>query len=158
MTKAGANSKKEYQDLPFFQGLTPAHQKRLAEFAHEVRFERDQVVFREGDASTSFYLVLSGRVALEVTAMGRALRVVTLDEGEEFGWSSLMPSQSKQLQARALDAVRALAFDGPKLRQACEDDPVFGYEIMKRLLSVVSERLQAMRVQLFDMYSPSRIR
>ncbi len=158
MTKSGAHLKKSYHDLPFFRGLLAGHQKRLSEFAQEVRFEREQIIFREGDASTSFYLVLTGRVALEVTALGRAVRIVTLEKGEEFGWSSMLPSQGKQLQARALESTVALAIDARKLRDACEADPVFGYEIMKRLLDIVSERLHAIRVQLYDVYAPAGTR
>ena len=40
----------------------------------EVQFARDQVIFREGDESSLFYLLLSGKVALEVTAPGRIVQ------------------------------------------------------------------------------------
>lgn len=139
----------------FVAGFQPAHIDRLAAMAHEVHFDRDQIIFREGDESSFFYLILSGKVALEVTALGRTLRVQTLREGEELGWSSVLPtSGGKQFQARALTTVRALAFDGARLREACEQDCAFGYALMRRLLQVVAGRLQAFRLQLLDIYSP----
>jgi len=143
-----------YRNLPFFKGLRYEHLEVLQTLAHEVRFDRDQIIFREGDESSFFYIILSGRVSLEVTALGRTLRVFTVSEGEEFGWSSMLPSHGKQFQARALDVLKALAFDGARLREACDEDPVFGYTFMKRLLGVVSERLHALRVQLLDVYNP----
>jgi CRP/FNR family transcriptional regulator, cyclic AMP receptor protein len=143
-----------HRNLPFFRGLRYEHLETLQTLAHEVRFDRDQIIFREGDESSFFYIILSGRVSLEVTALGRTLRVQTVGEGEEFGWSSMLPSQGKQFQARALDALKALAFDGARLREACDEDPVFGYALMKRLVGVVSERLGALRVQLLDLYAP----
>ena len=139
----------------FCDGLKPVYRSRLDELGREVRFERDQIIFREGDESPFFYVILSGRVSLEVTALGRALRVATLEDGDELGWSSLLPHRGKQFQARALEGVRAMALDGARLREACEHDPAFGYEVMKRLLGVVSERLEALRMQLFDMYAPT---
>ena len=139
----------------FVAGFQPAQIDRLAEIAHELHFDRDQIIFREGDESSFFYLILSGKVALEVTALGKTLRVQTLLEGEELGWSSVLPTAGgKQFQARALAAVRALAFDGARLREACEHDCTFGYVLMRRLLQVVARRLQAFRLQLLDMYSP----
>jgi CRP/FNR family cyclic AMP-dependent transcriptional regulator len=143
------------QNHPFVTGFRPQHLEKLAELAHEARFDRDRIIFREGDASSFFYLILSGKVALEVTALGRTVRVQTLGEGEELGWSSVLPSEGKHFQARALGSVKALVFDGARLREACEEDCSFGYALMRRLLAVVAERLQATRVQLLDLYSPS---
>jgi CRP-like cAMP-binding protein len=143
------------QKHPFVQGLPMKHIEKLAELGHEVKFERDRVIFREGDDSSLFYLVVSGKVALEVTALGRTLRVQTLGDGEELGWSSVLASESKHFQARALGTVRAVAFDGARLREACESDFSFGYALFKKLLHVVAERLEATRIQLLDMYSPA---
>lgn len=150
-----ASAEETRRDFSFFEDMEPSHKHRLKALGRDVRFDRDEVIFREGEESTAFYIILSGRVSLEVTALGRALRVITLDDGDGFGWSSLLPSQGKQFQARALDPVHALSFDGAGLRSACEKDPAFGYAIMKRLLILVSDRLSALRIQLFDMYSPA---
>lgn len=144
--------------LPFVKSFEPEQVEKLAALAHEGRFERDQIIFREGDASSFFYLIVSGKVALEVTALGRTLRVQTLGEGEALGWSSLLVSEGKHFQARALTAVRALVFDGARLREACESDPAFGYRLMRAVLEAVAQRLQAMRIQLLDLYSPSGTR
>ena len=62
--------------------------------------------------------------------------------------------RGKHFKARTLEPVRALSFDGGRLRQACEQDAAFGYALMRQLLTVVSERLQATRLQLLDVYAP----
>jgi len=143
---------------PFVKDFQPQHLERLAELAQEAHFDRDQIIFREHDASSFFYLIVSGKVALEVTALGRTLRVQTLDDGEELGWSSVLPSEGKHFQARALSSVRALVFDGARLREACDQDFSFGYALLRRLLAVVADRLQRTRIQLLDMYSPQGAR
>jgi hypothetical protein len=40
------------------------------------------------------------------------------------------------------------------LLDACREDKAFGFALMYRMLGVVSERLQATRLQVLDMYSP----
>ena len=101
---------------------------------------------------------LSGKVALEISAPGRIVRVQTLGEGDELGWSSLLAGDGKQFQARSLEPVRALVFDGTRLRQTCEGDPGFGYALMARIIKVVSRRLQATRLQLLDLYAPRGVK
>jgi CRP-like cAMP-binding protein len=142
------------QKHPFAQGLTPEHCATLASLARPASFAQGDMIFREGDERHEFFLLLSGRVALEMMAQGKPLRVHTLEGGDELGWSSVIVGRGKLFQARALEPVEALAFDGYALLERCRADTGFGYKIMHRLLGVVSERLQAARLQVLDMYSP----
>jgi CRP-like cAMP-binding protein len=141
------------QDHPFLTGMTEENLRVLASMAGEMSFRRDELIFRQHDESSLFYLLLEGRVALEVALPGRTLRIQTVGPGEELGWSSMLTPMKKQFQARSLDSVRALAFDGARLRAACDANCALGYDLMRRVLGVVAERLQNTRLQLIDMYS-----
>ncbi len=142
------------QHHPFVQGLTPEHCATLASLARPAKFAMDEIIFTEGDPKHEFFLLLNGRVALEMLVQGKALRVHNLEGGDELGWSAVIMGGGKRFQARALEPVEALAFDGYALLEKCRADTGFGYKIMHRLLGVVSERLQAARMQVLDMYSP----
>ncbi|HWK82510.1 MAG TPA: Crp/Fnr family transcriptional regulator [Caldimonas sp.] len=139
---------------PFVADFRPEHRARLAALAKQVHFDADQVIFREGDDYSVFYLLGQGMVALELEVPGHLLRVQTLYGGDVFDWSALLPHAGKHFQARALDAVTALAFEGEDLLASFKTDPEFGLAFMLRLMGVVSERLRATRLQLLDMYSP----
>ncbi len=142
------------QNHPFVRGMTPEHCATLASLARRVSFAPATVLFREGDEQHEFFLLLSGRVALEMKAQDRMLRVATVEGGDQVGWSAVIVGRGKHFQARALEPVEALAFDGYALLERCRTDTGFGYKIMHRLLGVVSDRLQAARLQVLDMYSP----
>lgn len=142
------------QRHPFIEEFPPAYVEKLVAMATRVRFERDQVIFREGDDCSEFYLIVSGLVALEIDALDHVLRVHTLAAGDELGWSALLMGQGKHFQARALERVEALALDGGELLAACKQDTAFGFAFMHRLLGVVAGRLQATRLQVLDMHSP----
>jgi CRP-like cAMP-binding protein len=137
--------------LPFVEEMEPHDIARLAAMAKEVGFEKDQVIFREGDTSKQFYIVLSGKVALEIMTHAGPSRLLTVEEGRELGWSFLLSRTRRHFRARALDRVRALVFDGAALQKACEEDPAFGYRLTKRVLRVVSDRLEALRLHVLDM-------
>jgi len=142
------------QQHPFSQGLTPEHCATLASLGSRVGYDRDDVIFAEGDQRHEFFFLLKGRVALEMLTQDRLLRVHTLEAGDELGWSSVLSGRGKFYQARALEPVEAIRFDGHELLEKCRSNNSFGYKIMHRLVGVVSERLQAARMQVLDMYSP----
>jgi CRP-like cAMP-binding protein len=139
---------------PFAREFQPQQIERLATQARTATFAAEQVIFREGDECNDFYLIVSGRVALEMVVGNRVLRIQTLGDGDEFGWSALITGRGKHFQARALTPLAALAFDGSQLLENCRRDPELGFSLMYRLLGIVAERLQATRLQLIDTYSP----
>lgn len=142
------------RDHSFCGGFWPEHVAKLAGLASEARFQPGELIFHEGDHSSLFYLLVSGNVALEVVSPGHPLRISTLVAGEVLGWSSLTGDTGKQFQARALEEVHAVAFDGARLRHACDSDFAFGFFLMRRVLAVMAERLHSIRVQLLDAYTP----
>src|SRR5205809_5333567 len=107
---------------PFVMEFDTRHVERLAALAKDIRFDRNHVIFREGDECSEFYLIVNGLVALEIAAPGHTFRVHTLFAGDELGWSALLMGSGKHFQARALERVEALAFEGADLLAACRDD------------------------------------
>lgn len=139
---------------PELAGLSPTQLERLGEMAREARFQAGDIIFREGDGRDDFYLIVSGAVALEIRAANHTIRIETLMNGEELGWSSALPDSKKYFQARALKTVHALAFEGEHLREYCDEDPDFGFKFTRWMLDVVAQRLQATQLQLLDLYGP----
>ena len=76
----------------------------------------------------------------------------TLDAGDVFGWSSLMPPYRWTFDAIAYEDTRALVIDGPGLRKALESDHDLGYEVLKRFNTVFAERLKAARLQMLNLF------
>jgi CRP/FNR family transcriptional regulator, cyclic AMP receptor protein len=139
-------------DHGLLKDLDPRYAHKLAGLALEAHFSPEQVIFKEKDTAGFFYLLLSGSVALEIVGPARRIEIETLHGGDGMGWSALLSDEPKHLQARALTDVRALAFEGKGLREAFENDPRFGYALMKRLLAIAVERLDATGSQLINRY------
>ena len=139
--------------VPVFEGLSPEELQLLAGCASNVHFDQGAVLFREGDAADTFYLIRHGSVALEMFVPARGPAIIeTLEAGEVVGWSWLFPPYRWHFDARALTPIRATAFDGACLRGKCEDDPRLGYALMARFAQVLIERLQWTRLRLLDLY------
>lgn len=140
-------------ESPIFEGLAQEQLELIAACAHNVGFMQGERLFREGAPADAFYLVRKGRVSLSTHVPGRGAVVIeTLDPGEIAGWSWLFPPYVWHFDARAVDEVRAVAFDGACLRGKCETDHDLGYDLMTRFASVMIDRLQHTRLRLLDVY------
>ncbi len=144
---------------PTFAGLAPGQLALIAGCASNERFAAGDYLFREGAPAERFFLIRSGAVALEVHAPGRGAVVIeTLHPGEVAGWSWLFEPYRWQLDGRASELVAAVAFDGVCLRGKCEVDHELGYQLMRRFAASLTERLQATRLQLLDVYGHAQPR
>lgn len=140
------------QEYPLLADLKPEYLMKLFEIAEERSFGANEIIFGEGAQSRSLFVIASGNVALEIFTAGKKILVQTLGAGDATGWSALTETAKTHFQARALSPVRAIAFDSDQLLVAFEYDHSLGYEMMKRLLKLVTERLDNTRMQLIDMY------
>jgi len=135
----------------FFRRMKREHLAVLADGAREVKFKAGEVLFREGEPASEFYLVRSGEIALEAHEHGNeTILVQTLGAGEVLGWSWLFPPFVWHFQARATEPTEAVSLSGAHLLNVSERDHEFGHALMKRVAQVVIHRLQATRKQLLE--------
>lgn len=143
---------------PFFQGLAPEQLSLIAGCAKNVRVNAGETLFREGEPADQFYLIRYGRVALEIFIPGRGpVTLQTVQEDDVLGWSWLFEPYRWHYHARAQQLTRAVAFDGACLRGKCNDDHHLGYELMKRFARIITERLQAARMHMLDIYAANGV-
>ena len=138
---------------PFFAGLDADALAIVSGCATNVIFAPGEFLFRQGQPANQFFMVRRGRVALQIHSPAAGTMVVdTADAGDVVGWSWLVPPYRWIFDARAVEPMGAVAFDGACLRGRCEQDPKLGYELMKAVSQVMLSRLTAARVRLLDVY------
>ena len=138
-------------EQPFFKGLSPHHIEELANRAMIEEFKAQEWIFIEGHPANRFYLILQGKVAIESGAGERGqIEIETLGPGDDLGWSWLFAPYYLQFSARASEPVKVIFFYATPLRELCERDHEFGYELLRRTAEVVVERLQATRLRLLN--------
>jgi CRP/FNR family transcriptional regulator, cyclic AMP receptor protein len=139
---------------PFFAGLTAEQLAALAGHGVPVRFAPDERIFAEGGVADRFWLIESGSVALDMRVPGRGDQTLeTLIGGTVLGWSWLHAPYRWQFGAVAREPTTAIAFDAPAVRRRCEADAAFGYAILRSFTPVITDRLQATRLRVLDLYA-----
>jgi CRP-like cAMP-binding protein len=140
-------------DVEAFRGMEPEHLRLIAGCGRNAVFEDGEWMMREGDEADTFFVIRSGAVALSTYAPQRgALLIETLHDHDLVGWSWLVPPYRVQFDVVSNGTTRAIAFDGACLRGKCEQDPVLGYDLLRRFSAVMLERLQRTRLRLVDVY------
>jgi hydrogenase maturation factor len=130
--------------------LEPQQLRRLLPLAMDRQFEAGQVIFHSGEKSRFLHLIVSGNVTLEEDTGTKVVPIYNLHAGDAMGWSALTSGAVTHFQARADTQVSTVAFPGAEMRAACDRDPVLGYALMKRLLEILTDRLDATRVKLSE--------
>ena len=134
---------------PFFQGLDPKHLHVAAHGAVEDKFDVHVYIFNEVEKAGKFYVLRKGKVALEgVSPSDELVTIDTLEAGDILGWSWLVPPYHWQYSARVIEPVQVIVLDGVYLREKCEEDHDFGYELVKRVMQAIANRLQTARTRM----------
>jgi CRP-like cAMP-binding protein len=139
----------------FVQGMRPEHVQVLFDCAKIVTFQPGQTIFKEGEPANEFYLIEKGRVELEAHEPADGTVIVQmLGADDAMGWSWMLPPYVWHLRARVIEPTTAIALSGAHLLVRAENDHEFGYDLMKRVATIVMHRLQAARRQLLLHQTP----
>jgi CRP/FNR family cyclic AMP-dependent transcriptional regulator len=146
-----ATLEKILDEHPFFRGMKAQHLRTIVESATVVRFEPGEVIFREGEPAHRFYVIRTGRVALQLVSYRiDPFTVMTIERGDIVGWSWLYPPYRWKLTAKALEDTRAISLDGRHVCTRCDEDHDLGYELMKRFAHIIDDRVEALSVHLVE--------
>lgn len=139
----------------FFSELSEDALKFLCECASAREIKKEQILFRHGERADKFYVIRNGRISVQIPAlMGPTLEIQALGQDQVLGWSWLISPYQWNFQAKAEEDSELLEFDGTAILARCEQDPKFGYELLKRFAALMSERLDAARQKMMDEWTP----
>jgi len=138
----------------FFKDLKAEYIKFIAGCASNVRFKEGEAILKEGQEADKFYLIKHGKVAIDImVTQRRSITIQTIHDGSILGWSWLIPPHRYRFDARAVEDTSAIVLDGKCLRNKCEENHDLGYDLLKKLTTVLTQRLAVTRMQLLDIYN-----
>jgi CRP-like cAMP-binding protein len=136
-------------------------------------FEPAAVIFRTGDSADTLYGLIEGEVELSLETIDKSLqaevefeeavhvRVVekaswisvdTARPGHVFGWSALTGKGRHTLTATCSQPTKVAAIPARNLKAMCEGNHSLGYILMKRLVDVISNRMDNRNKRLIEVW------
>ena len=90
--------------VSLFEGVAPGLLERVAAASADRRYVTEERIFSRGDQGTSLYVLVEGRVRIEVVASSeRALLLGTMGVGEVFGDLAVFDEGPRSADAVALE-------------------------------------------------------
>jgi CRP/FNR family transcriptional regulator len=110
--------------VPAFETLGTEELARVAEVAVPRRYEPGRIVFREGDASDTCYVVRNGHArAVREHADGRSITLANFGPGDIFGELAMFEDERRSATVEVLDALEAVAILGADMRRLMREHP-----------------------------------
>lgn len=149
---------------PFFAGFNRDQISTLASCAREHTLVAGEYVFYEGDELKHFYQVIDGIADIRMGIPDKAkkhslsgqlttnietidITISTVQPGDIFGWSGLIPPHQSTASVIAAMDCRVASFDCKKLLQIFQEDNCLGYLMTQKIARVIRRRLRDMRIE-----------
>ena len=155
MSNEDKRVKEAIASIPWFSKLHPSCIEYLTDIGEMGSIDEGQRLFSEGDSPDYLYVLLHGRLALEIHVPTRgSVRLETIEDNDLFGWSGVTERARKRTATTV--AVRDstyLRFPSKRLMGLIDRDPQLGYCVYNRVANTIADRLQVTRFQMLDIFA-----
>ena len=129
--------------VALFEGMTSAQLRKLAAALKETKFSIGTHIFKEGEAGTSMFIIVEGKVRISkmVPGIGEEALAI-LERGQYFGEMSLIEDGPRSADAIAHSPCKLYQLEREKLDQVMFTDKELAYVILWTFVRTLSARLR----------------
>ena len=140
----------DLRQIVIFGQLSDEMLVKLQPIIHQQSFNKDDVVFHEGDEAKTFFMIKQGKVLLEKRLSRRmTVSLGAIKPGYSFGWSAILGKLTSQMQAKCAEKCEILFLHRKDIYEVFKEDHDMGYIFMQQLGNLMKNRLDRMAEQLF---------
>jgi CRP/FNR family cyclic AMP-dependent transcriptional regulator len=141
-------AREDLKQIIMIAHLTEPMQDRLSQIIDVLKFDKDEILFKEGEPARRFYMLRSGNVLLEQRISDKVSACVgSVKPGFSFGWSAMVDNGVYTTEAVCTEPSEIYSFKREKINKLLEQDPEMGFRMYQRLLELIKKRLDYRTVQ-----------
>lgn len=140
--------------VPFFDRLSNRQLKTVSDIMFERTYDTDESIFAEGQPGAALFLILDGKIAIEICRETNTTRLAVLESGAFFGEMALLDDTPRSANARALERTRTLALYRNDLNDLVQRDAKTACQIYRSLAGTIGDRLRLTN-ELVQMKTPA---
>jgi CRP-like cAMP-binding protein len=129
--------------VSFFNELSYRQLKTVSDTVFERKYEIDELIFEEGQPKASLFLILDGKVAIEMCREDHTTTLAILEKGAFFGEMALLNEAPRSANARSIERTYTLALYRNDLSRLIQRDPQTACQIYRALASIIGDRLRS---------------
>jgi CRP-like cAMP-binding protein len=155
----------------FFADLPAGILTDMAAASRMLSFDPSTVIFQVGEKAETLYGLMEGEVDLSLVVMDKSLKaevefeeavrvqflekasrisVDTVRPGQIFGWSALTGRGRRTVTATCSLPTKVAAIPAHLVIAMCAKEPALGYELMKRLVGIIANRIDNRNKRLIE--------
>lgn len=139
-----------------FTGQSNYMLEEIAMLSNSRSLEPGEWLFREGDPALQLYIIVDGAISMTMTihlngAKERIQKMSSIGSGEIVGWSSLLLANYYRFGAQASKKTQLVEISGKGLGELLDDNPRYGYLLIKKITEIIAERLESKCTQLLSL-------
>ena len=142
-------TKDDLKKIVMLNYLTDPMLDRLAEIVDILKFDKNEIIFKEKAPSERFYMLKSGHVLLEQRISDQVTAcVAAIKPGYSFGWSAMMKNEIYTVDAVCKEPSEVFSFKAEKIWNLFQQDPKMALRMHERILVIIKKRLDIRTEQL----------
>jgi glutaminase len=143
----GVKAKFALAELNLFKGLSPDELRKIDTIVRPLLFEKGDVIIREGDEATLFFVLARGSVSVQIRVLNhyggeRKKRVASIGPGLTFGEMALLDGGKRSADIVADERVVCYGIAVEQLEELGARYPAIAKTILSNLSREFSERLR----------------
>lgn len=143
--------------VPFFKELTPEELDRIIALGRLVTYPKDAMLFLEGDAGETLYIVVDGSVRIGKSVPGAKEEAMAfIERGGCFGEMALFDEFPRSATAIAHQQCRVLFIDKHAFLDLLRGDPIIGRKILWAFCRSLSVRLRETTDRIVALFALAR--
>jgi CRP-like cAMP-binding protein len=136
-------SKENLRNILLLRDLPDSFLDTILPSVRREGLDRGAVVFEEGSKAEDFYMLLRGKILLEVEVSSSIIIALgSIKSGYSFGWSSLLDGGIHSSYAIAAEPCEVLSIPGTRFMRALDQDKISGFLVMTRVFHIFRRRLE----------------
>ena len=129
--------------VPFFDQLSNRQLNTVSDIMFKRAYDIDESIFEEGQPGAALFLILDGKVAIEIRRESSTTRLAVLQRGAFFGEMALLDDSPRSANARALERTRTLALYRNDLNGLMHRHARTACQIYRSLAAMIGDRLRS---------------
>jgi CRP/FNR family cyclic AMP-dependent transcriptional regulator len=114
----------------------------------KIHFQRGELIFREGDLESHFFIVESGQVQIfSLGKQGQKIDICTIGEGESFGEFALLDKAPRSASALALTECTVIKVSEKGYQQLVDDIPVWASSMLSSFIKRIKNMNDLLKQQ-----------
>ncbi len=147
-----------FHQIPIFTDLTGAETGRILKITQEKTLPPGTEIFKPGDPTDSFYIILDGKVEIVMPSPDGRTTIFTLSNRSVFGEMSFLGKRPRSALARTVDETRVNRVDGDQFQTLIDKGDIAAYKVIHNFAKLIAGRLRKVEdelIRVLDTVTPA---